>query len=35
MSANESESKFEDHEIDEDIFDLKNNQPMIKEAVAF
>ena len=34
MSANESESESEDGEVDEDIFDLEDDQPMTKEAVA-
>lgn len=34
ISANKSESETEDSEVDEDVFDLEDNQPMTKEAVA-
>lgn len=34
MSANKLDSKSEESEIDEDIFNLENDQPMIKEAVV-
>ncbi len=34
MSANESESESEDGEVDEDVFDLEDDQPMTKEAVT-
>lgn len=34
MSANKSESKTKDSEVDENIFDLENDQPMTKKGVA-
>lgn len=34
MRANKSEWKSEDGEVDENIFDLEDDQSMIKEAVA-
>lgn len=34
ISANESESESEDGEVDEDVFDLEDDQPMTKKPVA-
>lgn len=34
ISANKSELKSEDSEVDENIFDFEDDQPITKEAVA-
>ena len=34
MSTNKSKSKSENSEVDKDIFDLKDDQPMTKEAIV-
>lgn len=35
ISANESELESKDGEVDKNIFDHENNQPITKEAVVF